>query len=285
MNEYEENSFAGGDNEQSVRFPDTLPEEDFSLVHVLQKTYRSYAENNARSLERVWSQIASGEEYVQDGHQTAFPDDLRINALPPSHALGPLPIRIGSPRRRQQMAARTQTLVAALVVVALLGAFLALFATHDKWSLSSHGKGSGNQQIFPLPSCGVWGIVSSPNPGSAHNQLNSVAAVSANDMWAVGGYSSTVNGPFQTLIEHWNGSSWSVVEGPKFMNASLGGIVTISAHDIWAVGEYTIGRASQPLIEHWNGSSWSVVKSPLLPSGQNSLSSLNSVVVVSPSDI
>ncbi len=150
--------------------------------------------------------------------------------------------------------------------------------TKEQWLEEGH-------RFLPLPSCGAWSIVSSPSPGSAHNQLNSVAAVSANDMWAVGGYSSTVNGPFQPLIEHWNGSSWSVVEGPKFMNASLGGIVAISAHDIWAVGKYTIGGASQPLIEHWNGSSWSVVKSPLLPSGQNSLSFLNSVVVVSPRDI
>ena len=43
-----------------------------------------------------------------------------------------------------------------------------------------------------------WGIVKSPSPGSFSTQLVGVAAVSANDVWAVGHADSS------TLIEHYH---------------------------------------------------------------------------------
>ncbi len=46
------------------------------------------------------------------------------------------------------------------------------------------------------------------------NFLNGVAAVSANDMWAVGDYESS-GSLLQTLTEHWNGTVWSVVPSPS----------------------------------------------------------------------
>src|SRR5437764_621866 len=55
----------------------------------------------------------------------------------------------------------------------------------------------------------VWSVVSSPNVGTSSNVLNGVAVVSANDVWAVGYYSGG------TLIEHWDGTSWSVVPSPN----------------------------------------------------------------------
>ena len=88
----------------------------------------------------------------------------------------------------------------------------------------------------------AWSVVSSPNAGTSHNYLNGVAAVSANDVWAVGYY---VNGSNvdQTLVEHWNGSAWSVVSSP---NAGTGdndlyGVAAVSATDVWAVGYYNNG--------------------------------------------
>src|SRR6266702_1089538 len=155
--------------------------------------------------------------------------------------------------------------------------------TKEQWLEEGH-------RFLPLPSCGAWSIVSSPSPGSAHNQLNSVAAVSANDMWAVGGYSSTVNGPFQPLIEHWNGSSWSVVKSPLLPSGQnslsfFNSVVVVSPRDIWAVGYFFLEPPAfkfQTLIEHWNGSSWSIVKSPNPWSRSNEL---NKVVALSANDI
>src|SRR5438045_3059666 len=47
-----------------------------------------------------------------------------------------------------------------------------------------------------------WSIVPSPNVGSGNNSLASVAAISANDVWAVGYY--TLTDRYQTLTEHWD---------------------------------------------------------------------------------
>src|ERR1043165_7899800 len=58
-----------------------------------------------------------------------------------------------------------------------------------------------------IPCAPVWSVVSSPNPDIV-NVLNDVEVVTANDVWAVG-FSQN-----QTLIEHWDGTSWSGVSSP-----------------------------------------------------------------------
>src|SRR5437868_6514112 len=63
----------------------------------------------------------------------------------------------------------------------------------------------------------------------------------------------------KTLIEHWNGSAWSVVASPKGSGGDqLTGVAAVSASNIWAAGT---GNA-RTLIEQWNGASWSIVASP-----------------------
>src|SRR6266571_9125918 len=100
----------------------------------------------------------------------------------------------------------------------------------------------------------AWSVVSSPSPGSV-NDLNGVASVSANDVWAVGDTNQ------QTLTLHWNGTAWSVVSSPNASsNDALLGVAAVSTNDVWAVGK--VNTATPPLIEQWNGSSWSVVSSP-----------------------
>jgi hypothetical protein len=54
--------------------------------------------------------------------------------------------------------------------------------------------------------CVSWTGVQPPNPGTSFNELAGVAVLSSCNAWAVGDY---FTGPTrQTLIEHWNGSSW-----------------------------------------------------------------------------
>ncbi len=59
-----------------------------------------------------------------------------------------------------------------------------------------------------------WGVVASPNVGTNFNQLHGVAAVTASDVWAVG-YQYNSNDIASTLVEHWDGSGWSVVASPN----------------------------------------------------------------------
>jgi hypothetical protein len=106
-----------------------------------------------------------------------------------------------------------------------------------------------------------WRVVPSPNVGSAQNLLQAVAAVQhTRQAWAVG-YSVNTGGPQQTLIERWDGTSWSVVPSPDAGtgNNTLGAVVALSAASAWAVGQQSSGLA---LIEHWDGTSWSIAPSP-----------------------
>src|SRR5205814_3929816 len=94
-----------------------------------------------------------------------------------------------------------------------------------------------------------------------------VAAISANDVWAVG---TRPGSPyFRTLVEHWNGTTWSVAPSPNADGGDnrLLGINAVSVSDVWAVGE----GASQTLTEHWDGTAWSIAPSPDLGANENVL--------------
>ncbi len=133
----------------------------------------------------------------------------------------------------------------------------------------------------PDPCAPVWSVVSSPNVGTNTNELNAVAAVSANDVWAVGLYNN--GSANQTLVEHWDGTAWSVISSPNLgTSQNVYGVAAVSANDVWAVGSYydnNVGR-SQPLAEHWDGSAWSVVPSP-----NGYVSVLYGVAAVSANDV
>src|SRR6266704_482285 len=85
-----------------------------------------------------------------------------------------------------------------------------------------------------------WVLVSSPNVGQDFNFLDGVAAISANDVWAVGNsYDGTTT---STLTEHWNGKKWSIVPSANTGSFSnLVAVAAVSSTDVWAVGETTSG--------------------------------------------
>src|SRR5205085_6847002 len=96
--------------------------------------------------------------------------------------------------------------------------------------------------------------------------LAGVTCISAADCWAVGHYYNSASGFDQTLIEHWNGASWSVVSSPNSSSQynHLNGVSCSSSSNCAAVGYYQsgIGGPGFTLIEHWDGASWSIVTSP-----------------------
>jgi hypothetical protein len=109
-----------------------------------------------------------------------------------------------------------------------------------------------------------WTRVTSSNVGRpAGGQLGDVVALATDDVWAVGSYGQ--GAPSRTLIEHWDGETWSVVPSPNkgpFPN-SLSAIDAVAADDIWAVGTwFTKAFVDRTLILHWDGVAWHRVKSP-----------------------
>ncbi len=124
--------------------------------------------------------------------------------------------------------------------------------------------------------------IPNPLPGQS-NQLSGVYARSANDVWAVGEYSSSST-PLATLILHWNGTKWAQVPSPNpgAPGNELNAVSADSATDAWAVGTILAsGGVTDTLILHWNGTSWSQVSSP---TPANSYLNLAGVSAISASD-
>jgi hypothetical protein len=154
------------------------------------------------------------------------------------------------------------------------------------WSVVS-GPGATLNGIVDLSPSNAWAVglggevehwdgtawssvtVPSPNPSdTAGNNLTSITADSASDIWAVGEFTNT-SYTNSAYAEHYNGSSWTVfilpqpsVSGPS--SPVLHGVTAVAANNVWAVGENeeVPGLGITTLIEHWNGSAWSIVSSP-----------------------
>ncbi len=133
-----------------------------------------------------------------------------------------------------------------------------------------------------------WQIVTSPNVGSGSNSLSGVTVVSSNEVWAVGGYTNASN-LGQTLVQKYNGTSWSVVTNPNVgseannlaaVDAYVSGgnnSQTVGSYYVWAVGSYYSSSVARTLVEGWDGTSWTALTS------QNSGSSSNQLRAVSAS--
>ena len=110
--------------------------------------------------------------------------------------------------------------------------------------------------------CPNWTGLQPPSPGTAANGLDGVTVLSACNAWAVGYQLS--GGPYQTLIEHWNGSSWRVLPSPDPGGSAnfLRSVRAVSPASIWAVGDYSSPAGTKTLIVHWNGRAWKQTSSP-----------------------
>jgi len=154
-------------------------------------------------------------------------------------------------------------------------------ATNSVWAAGAYDNGSGILQNLVLHWDGMsWSSTLPPNAGSGDNILQTIYARTPSDIWVVGQYlasaaaHSTTSNPWLTLIEHYNGTAWSVVTStnPVAGDNALFNVSAISGTDAWAVGAtQTTALLSQTLAEHWNGTAWSTVASPNIGTGDNFL--------------
>lgn len=126
----------------------------------------------------------------------------------------------------------------------------------------------------------AWAIVPMPlEPGANHNfeyVFNAIQANSPTDVWAVGqSVNVAVTDSAQTLVEHWNGTQWSIVPSPSpGSSAELTGVTTDNAaNSVWAVGYQTSASTgvAQTLTLHWTGAAWTTVASPSATTGPSVL--------------
>jgi hypothetical protein len=136
---------------------------------------------------------------------------------------------------------------------------VAAIAADNAWAVGTAGQAS---LIEHWDGTG-WHKVSNPADEPAGSSLAAIWAVSPTSIWAVGNTSNGTAGTDKTLIEHYDGSRWTVsqnVPSPG-SSAALQGVTATSAADVWAVGN---GPGGGVLVLHWNGSAWAVSPAPTL---------------------
>ena len=149
-------------------------------------------------------------------------------------------------------------------------------AANNVWAVGSQATGSNKSNIVLQTEIQhyngkSWSVVASPNVDVGNNALNGVVALAANNIYAVG-YSTDSNYAEHSLILHYDGTAWNVVNG-----ADTGGLTGIAAHaanDIWVVGGGT-------MTQHYNGTIWTAIAAPHL----RAFDSLKAVTALAANDV
>jgi hypothetical protein len=118
---------------------------------------------------------------------------------------------------------------------------------------------------------------SAPSDSRVWNELNGVACAGTSLCFAVGDhFEFAQTAPFKnyrTLIQRWNGSSWSLISSPNTVGDSrLAKVSCVNASHCVAVGSVAANAQEwQALIEEWNGTAWSTVAPPVIGGSLKSL--------------
>jgi len=275
---------------------------------VREKTLHRYllavASVDLAAIEQIWQQATHDEllEYMLlEAHevyleqetstlQEEIPMDFKegVHKSLPQEELDELQAAQDAPTPQPSRYARWLQVLAAIVLIALLSGGVLLYTRVHPIASTAH------KQIYSSISVQVsytWCIAS--GPASDHPTLipalASVAAIAPDNVWAVGNESSRgsiYNYPSVPLIEHWDGTQWSIVPGADLTTlynslaqrltgvsqskitevAGLTRVAALSANDIWAFGYISANGpsslVSQTLVERWNGQQWQLLAGP-----------------------
>ncbi len=129
-----------------------------------------------------------------------------------------------------------------------------------------------------------WSIVPSPPfAGNATPALRAISCPTATSCYIAGAVTTRTK-VTSRLIEHWNGTRWSIVNLPKPVHPAqydeLFGISCSSDAHCMAVGYHYVSGDAETFVQRWDGTHWKVVSSP---SPESRYSQLNSVSCASES--
>ncbi|UGQ14821.1 hypothetical protein LO772_15350 [Yinghuangia sp. ASG 101] len=130
-----------------------------------------------------------------------------------------------------------------------------------------------------------WRASVAPAPaGIVGGSLLDVEVIAPDDVWAVG-FSQIATGTmddlFDTVIRHWDGTSWQVVDAPKVPGGTaLFSLTAVSATELYAVGRTWADL--QSTVMRYDGTSWTVVDLPPHGAANNEL---RSVAARGPGDV
>jgi hypothetical protein len=195
---------------------------------------------------------------------------------------------------------RTTSILATLAAVTLIAAPTAAVArtsdpalamlhgvdaidASDVWAVGATDIDSQQEQTLVENFDGSqWTQVPSPNaPGSLINELYGVSAVAADDVWAVGDFADGTG--THPLIEHWDGSTWTIVHARGMGRQTyLTAVSAVTADDVWASGLAYRPKGGVPVAEHWDGTRWRLTSPARVPGSADD--SFGGVVATGPDD-
>jgi hypothetical protein len=172
---------------------------------------------------------------------------------------------------------------------------VAAIAPNDVWAV---GRYEDHGQTLIERWDGVrWSTVPGPaiavgQPPNTGRSLDSIAVISATDIWILGHFIPGINVPgiggesvSRDVFEHWDGRRWTIVPSPQDESttgtSAMQDLSAVASNDVWAVGGRVngfgeVGRAGGALVEHWDGRTWSGVTSPLGDAPLTQVGALNS---------
>lgn len=167
------------------------------------------------------------------------------------------------------------------------------FASNNVYAVGYHPASNGAVKTLIEHWDGTaWKVVPSPNTTSTGNFLWALSATSPTDIWAVGD-KVAAGVPVRTLVEHFDGTKWTVVPSPNPIGSGdlsanvLTSVQAVSATDVNAVGWIRDSGTQRvlTLIEHWDGTKWKVIPSPNQGQAPGDLNVLNGVTEISATDL
>jgi hypothetical protein len=134
----------------------------------------------------------------------------------------------------------------------------------DCWAVGDGGIGGTQQTLAEHWNGTAWSLATTADTSPAQdNSLAGVSCTTSSDCWAVGLAENGTGGVQQTLAEHWNGATWSIVATPNSSPVQtnvLQDVACVGPDSCWAVGQNVdAGMVGHALAEHWDGSGWSEV--------------------------
>ena len=169
----------------------------------------------------------------------------------------------------------------------------------NAWAVGVSGSGDGEISIDQQPliehwNGTAWSVAGAPAlPAGETGTLSAIGGSGPTDLWAVGTVVPPGGSVIDSLVEHYNGTSWTVV--PFSIQSacstdlvdcffSAGGVSASSPTDAWIVGNIAQPNPTVNLAAHWNGTTWQIVTAPALHDGRGAIDELTGVTDISPTN-
>src|SRR5262249_52563695 len=109
----------------------------------------------------------------------------------------------------------------------------------DAWAVGSHYDGVNDRPLAEHFDGRNWTTVTVPPPGPGAAYLRGVLGFASNDVWAAG-YQTSPSGLQKTLIEHYDGTLWTIIPSPNpaAIAAYLSSLTAFAPDNVWAAGYY-----------------------------------------------